>query len=88
LIYVCIFEYNNRAQKMIDVFTEQIEVLIKEGISNLYWYKGDLKKSFYRANVPETTTNNLFNIHFNGAFLFLWKVLLTNVCNHYLKGKI
>ena len=46
---------------MIDVFTEQIEVLIKEGISNLYWYKGDLKKLWFRAGVPIQMAENIFN---------------------------
>ena len=54
---------------MIDVFNEQIEVLIKEGISNLYWFKGDLKKSFYRANVPENITHKIFGIKYNGKTL-------------------
>ena len=36
---------------MFDVFTEQIEVLIKGGISNLYWYKGDLQKAWLRVGV-------------------------------------
>src|ERR1700693_1027253 len=34
---------------MFDVFTEQIEVLIKDGIANLYWYKGDLQKAWLRS---------------------------------------
>jgi hypothetical protein len=38
---------------MFDVFTEQIEVLIKDGISNLYWYKGDLQKAWLRVGVSE-----------------------------------
>lgn len=37
---------------MFDVFTEQIEVLIKDGIANLYWYKGDLQKAWLRSGVP------------------------------------
>lgn len=49
---------------MIDVFNEQIEVLIKEGISNLYWYKGDLKKLWYRVGVPEQLTAKIFNFKF------------------------
>lgn len=49
---------------MIDVFNEQIEVLIKEGISNLYWYKGDLKKLWYRVGVPEQLTTKIFNLKF------------------------
>lgn len=49
---------------MIDVFNEQIEVLIKEGISNLYWYKGDLKKLWYRVGVPAELTNKIFVMKF------------------------
>ena len=41
---------------MFDVFTEQIEVLIKDGIANLYWYKGDLQKAWLRAGVPSIVT--------------------------------
>lgn len=37
---------------MFDVFTEEIEVLIKDGIANLYWYKGDLQKAWTRSGVP------------------------------------
>ena len=40
---------------MFDVFTEQIEVLIKDGIANLYWYKGDLQKAWLRAGVPNAS---------------------------------
>jgi hypothetical protein len=38
---------------MFDVFDEQIEVLIKDGIANLYWYRGDLSKAWLRVGVPE-----------------------------------
>lgn len=38
---------------MFDVFTEEIEVLIKDGIANLYWFHGDLQKAFLRAGVDE-----------------------------------
>ena len=39
---------------MFDVFTEEVEVLIKDGIANLYWYKADLHKAWLRSNVlPE-----------------------------------
>ncbi len=41
---------------MFDVFTEQIEVLIKDGIANLYWYKGDLQKAWLRSRVPQPLT--------------------------------
>jgi hypothetical protein len=37
---------------MFDVFTEEVEVLIKDGIANLYWYKGDLHKAWLRSGVP------------------------------------
>ena len=36
---------------MFDVFTEEIEVMIKDGITNLYWYKNDLKRVWLRAGV-------------------------------------
>lgn len=45
---------------MIDVFTEEIEVQIKLGISNLYWYKGDLKKCWLRVSVDERICGKLF----------------------------
>ncbi len=44
---------------MFDVFTEQIEVLIKDGIANLYWYKGDLQKAWLRAGVPGVVTKSI-----------------------------
>lgn len=45
---------------MFDVFTEEIEVQIKRGISNLYWYRGDLKKCWLRAGVDEGLADTLF----------------------------
>jgi len=36
---------------MFDVFNEEIEVLIKDGIANLYWYKSDLHKALLRSGV-------------------------------------
>lgn len=45
---------------MIDVFTEEIEVQIKKGISNLYWYLGDLEKAWLRAGVDHKLTSQLF----------------------------
>jgi hypothetical protein len=44
---------------MFDVFTEQIEVLIKDGIANLYWYKGDLQKAWLRAGVPNALKDRI-----------------------------
>jgi len=43
---------NSSGANMFDVFNEEIEVLIKDGVSNLYWYKGDLHKALLRAGVP------------------------------------
>jgi len=45
---------------MFDVFTEEIEVLIKTGISNLYWYVNDLKKAWLRAGVSESLCTSIF----------------------------
>jgi hypothetical protein len=47
---------------MIDVFTEEIEVQIKKGISNLYWFLGDLEKAWLRASVDSSLTTKLFAI--------------------------
>lgn len=46
---------------MIDVFTEEIEVQIKRGISNLYWYKADLSKAWLRSGVDNKVCTRLFN---------------------------
>ena len=46
---------------MFDVFKEEIEVQIKEGIANLYWYRKDLKKSWLRAGVDPRICEELFN---------------------------
>lgn len=45
---------------MFDVFTEEIEVQIKKGIANLYWYLGDLQKAWLRAGVDQGLTFKLF----------------------------
>ncbi len=45
---------------MIDIWNEEIEILIKEGITNLYWYLGDLQKSWLRAGVDDLLSNKLF----------------------------
>lgn len=44
---------------MFDVFTEEIEVQIKMGISNLYWYVNDLKKAWIRAGVSIELCNEI-----------------------------
>jgi hypothetical protein len=46
---------------MFDVFTEEIEVQIKKGIANLYWYLGDLQKAWLRAGVDPKLTTRLFS---------------------------
>jgi hypothetical protein len=45
---------------VLDVFTDEVEVLIKEGISNLYWYKPYLRKCWLSAGVPELLVDDLF----------------------------
>ena len=55
---------------MFDVFTEQIEVLIKDGIANLYWYKGDLQKAWLRSGVsPKLTGTISVEKGFDGSVL-------------------
>lgn len=44
---------------MLDVFTEEIEVLIKDGLSNLYWYKGDLHKAWLRSGVAQNICDEI-----------------------------
>lgn len=47
---------------MIDVFNEEIEIHIKNGIANLYWFRGDLEKCWLKSGVDKTTTSNLFSL--------------------------
>lgn len=44
---------------MFDVFTEEIEVLIKDGIASLYWFKKDLKKAWLRSGVTDGTWESI-----------------------------
>ena len=44
---------------MFDVFTEQIEVLIRDGVANLYWYRADLQKAWLRAGVPPSLCDEI-----------------------------
>ncbi len=46
---------------MFDVFTEEIEILIKDGISNLYWYRKDLYKAWLRSEVDTTIAKKIYN---------------------------
>lgn len=47
---------------MFDVFTEEVEVLIKDGIANLYWYKGDLHKAWLRSGVPNAVKEHILRL--------------------------
>jgi hypothetical protein len=44
---------------MLDVFNEEVEVLIKDGIANLYWYKGDLHKAWLRSGVSTAVRDEI-----------------------------
>lgn len=46
---------------MFDVFSEEIELQVKSGISNLYWFKSDLKKAWLRSGVKQEICDNLFS---------------------------
>src|SRR5580693_1658451 len=52
---------------MFDVFTEQIEVLVKEGVANLYWYRGDLRKAWLRAGVPKQLCDEIYLLKDDGG---------------------
>ena len=45
---------------MFDVFTEEMEVQIKTGISNLYWFREDLRKAWLRSSVEPRLCNSIF----------------------------
>ncbi|ACF10769.1 hypothetical protein Cpar_0345 [Chlorobaculum parvum NCIB 8327] len=47
---------------MFDVFTEEVEVLIKDGIANLYWYKGDLHKAWLRSGVDISVRDEILRL--------------------------
>lgn len=44
---------------MFDVFTEELEILIKDGLANLYWFKDDLRKAWLRAGVPQALCDEI-----------------------------
>ncbi len=46
---------------MLDVFDLETESVIKDGISNLYWYKGDLKKACIHAGISVQLCNEIWN---------------------------
>lgn len=45
---------------MFDVFDDETETLIKDGIANLYWYRKDLLKAWRRSGVNEQLANIIF----------------------------
>ncbi|KMZ12459.1 hypothetical protein BHUM_03938c [Candidatus Burkholderia humilis] len=47
---------------MFDVFTEEIEVIVKDGLSNLYWYKADLHKAWLRSGVAPASVKEVANL--------------------------
>ena len=47
---------------MLDVFTEEVEVIVKDGIANLYWYKSDLHKAWLRSGVPATIRDEVIRL--------------------------
>ncbi|MBS0496378.1 MAG: restriction endonuclease [Proteobacteria bacterium] len=47
---------------MFDVFTEEIEILVKDGIANLYWYKGDLHKAWLRSGVVNSVKDEIIRL--------------------------
>ncbi|VVE50693.1 restriction endonuclease [Pandoraea cepalis] len=47
---------------MFDVFTDEIEVLIKDGLANLYWYKGDLHKAWLSSKVEPRLVSEIKNL--------------------------
>ena len=51
-----------RYEEMFDVFTEEIEVLLKEGIANLYWFKRYLYKVWLRSGVPQLMADRIYGL--------------------------
>jgi hypothetical protein len=47
---------------MFDVFTEEVEVLVKDSIANLYWYKGDLHKAWIRSGVSTALRDEVIRL--------------------------
>lgn len=45
--------------QVFDVFTEEVEVLVKDGIASLYWYKADLHKAWLRSGVSAALRNEI-----------------------------
>jgi len=47
---------------MFDVFTDEVELLIKDGLANLYWYKGDLHKTWLSSKVAPRLVAEIKNL--------------------------
>lgn len=61
---------------MLDVFNEEAEILIKEGIANLYWYRGDLRKVLVSAGVTSETCDHIFGMRSNSGLELTKRELL------------
>src|SRR5258708_39964585 len=61
---------------MFDIFTEEIELTIKSGIANLYWFHGDLKKAWLRAGVDQSVCDSLVNKRQNDGSKFSKRQLM------------
>ncbi|MEM9540178.1 MAG: restriction endonuclease [Cyanobacteria bacterium P01_E01_bin.42] len=61
---------------MFDVFDEEIEIQIKLGIANLYWYKRDLQDTWLRSGVPQEICNLLFSLKKDDEFLYTKRELM------------
>ena len=46
---------------MFDEFDDEIELEIKSGIANLYWFKNDLKKAWITSGISPSFCENLFS---------------------------
>lgn len=47
---------------MFDVFTDEIEMIIKDGLANLYWYKGNLHKTWLSSKVDSHLVTEIKNL--------------------------
>jgi hypothetical protein len=61
---------------MFDIFTEEIELTIKSGIANLYWFHGDLKKAWLRAGVDQSVCDSLVSKRQNDGSKFSKRQLM------------
>lgn len=65
---------------MFDVFTEEIEVLLKDGIANLYWFKRDLHKAWLKNKGTSYLMIAIQCIGKTGDF-----GIITLIFNHFLR---